>query len=118
MGIPNYVAMENTFKKSWAIVVVLVITGLICNCSSSHRANGFHASKLKEEELKAKSDFDLKQANAIVDRNTKDRSKNFKRAEKRRAKINERLEEEQKAQSKAKAVRYNTSKPKVVPSFY
>lgn len=110
--------MEKVIKKSKAWVVVLILVALVASCGSAHKTNGYHISKLKEEELKAKSDFNLKQAKAIVNENSKNRTKNQKKAEKVRLKTNESIEENNKEQAKSKMVRSSNYKPKVVPSFY
>lgn len=109
--------MEKIIEKSKSLVVVLILVALVASCSA-HKTNGYHISKLKEEELKAKSDFNLKQAKAIVNENSKNRSKNQKRAEKVRLQTNESIEENSKEQAKTKMVRSSNYKPKVVPSFY
>ena len=110
--------MEQTAKKWRVVVLMLTLAAIAMSCGSTHKSNGYHVSKLKEEELKAKSDINLKQAKAIVNENEKNRPKNQRRAEKVRRQTNEAIEENQKTQSKAKLVRNSSYKPKVVPSFY
>ncbi len=110
--------MEQIVKRTKLVIVMLTLALIGVSCGSTHKTNGYHVSKLKEEELKAKSDFNLKQAKAIVNENARNRPKNQKNAEKIRQKTNEAIEENSKDQAKTKVVRTSSYKPKVVPSFY
>ncbi len=55
----------------WSLLIPCM--GVMLLSCAKRRYQGQHSSAVKEAELKAKSDFDLKQAKVIVDGNEKNR---------------------------------------------
>ena len=94
----------------------VALTVGLASCSHS-RYNGKHSSVNKEQELKSKSDFNLKQAKVIVDENEKNRPKNERRAERRRKKINKQLESEGHSPHQNTPTNHHNNTNKPVPSF-
>lgn len=100
------------FFLSFACLLVILCSQ---SCNSS-RYKGKHGSVSKEQQLKAKSDFNLKQAKVIVNENEKDRPKNERKAERKRKKLNSELESEKHNSNHATPTHHNTEN-KPVPSF-
>lgn len=103
------------FISRYIRISIIVIMTISISCKSS-RYQGQHTSKVKEDELRSKSDFNLKQAKKIVNDNAKDKPKNTRRAERKRAKLNKQMEEDKKERLKTVPTnRHKDAKP--VPSY-
>lgn len=70
-------------------IFLSVIVLIACKATRSGR----HASHIKKEELNEKSDFDLKQANVIIDHSEKHKESRKKKSKKYQKKVAEELNE-------------------------
>jgi len=108
--------IQNIIFTKFRFALFISLVYIACSCGAS-RYRGKHASVSKEQELKAKSDFNLKQAKGIVNENEKNRPQNERRAEKRRKKINKEIEADTQNQHQATPTMHHINTNKPVPSY-
>lgn len=108
--------IQNIIFTKFRFALFIGLIYIACSCGAS-RYKGRHASVSKEQELKAKSDFNLKQAKGIVNENEKNRPQNERRAEKKRKKLNKEIEADTQNQHQTTPTMHHINTNKPVPSY-